>query len=212
MDTNIELFYLILGTFSGFIRNLIFLSIIFNNFDVLLHLLIFNETILMTAFWIVSSESHITTFFTNSFTSSFDLFNLLRVSLISPSSDPHTLPVLSLYSMNSNLLEIITGELFVLGFLLIFSVVIRGASIWINSEKIRNLNSTLRPRWNGLIFVMMPRLATHSALQLRNLYEATVGIILNGILSCLLIVGLIGFWVALVLQTKQIHKNIEQIS
>ena len=95
--------------------------------------------------------------------------NLIRIGM-TPSPDAEALPILQLYGYSSDIFFNISGEFIMAVVLLVFTLLIKAANIFMKMENFRILNSKLRPVWNGFGFCVMPRVAMFIGFQTRNIF------------------------------------------
>ena len=111
--------------------------------------------------------------------------------------------------MKSSIFLNLFGEIIFLSLFFVFTLIVKGLNVIVNSENLRKLNQRMKPMWIGFIFSLFPRITVLSGLQLRNIYEFTSKVIIQGCFAGFLIAGLVGFFVFFITQVYKLNKNIE---
>lgn len=182
-------------------RNLLLIGLFTHSIEVFLPYLILSDSILMLAFWNCQKQ-YLTTFFTDIFDSPFDLLNALRL-LLQPSTDLPNLQQLSQYGFSRWALCSVFGEMIVVLLLLILTALTKNTTLCAKYDWIRGLASKLRPKINGFIMAILPRVATLTGLHLRDFSHGPAVDSMNGITCGLLILSIGFFFILLLLQTRR---------
>ena len=151
-------------------------------------------------------QYHLSAMYQNIFSSKVDMINLVRL-IFTSGSEESTIELLRQYDLSTNIMHNILGEVVISSIFLLITILMKVASIFINSEKIRRLKTKLRAMWNGLFIAFLPRIATFTGIHLRLSEQNPV----NGVFAAAFLAAFVFFFIALLLQIRNINSKIEYL-
>jgi hypothetical protein len=142
----------------------------------------------------------------NIHTSNLDIFNIIRHK-ISPTSDSLTPLLLSQYGYTTLLPYNISGEITVAVIFIIITIFLKIGGIASKSEKIRLINTKIRPLWNVFFVAILPRIATFTGFHIRMIQDTTSTSITNGIFCTIFCIAFIFFFIQLIVHIRRINSK-----
>ena len=128
---------------------------------------------------------------------------------VSSTFDPEALPQIGRYNFSNNIMVNLSGELVLVVIVLAVTIVVRVGSIFVNSERLRQVKTVMRPLWNGFFMALLPQLGTFAGFGIRML--DTSGKVINGMGSVCLFIVFVLFLVQLWFQIRGITTKVEYI-
>ena len=161
----------VLRTFVGgvgaFSRNLILIAVITNGVDLWLPYLMFIETFYSLGYWTHHAHAF-GEIFKYMHTTKISIFNVIRIGVFDMvEANLSRNPFLANYGLSDKFLLNCSGELIVMAVFLFLSVCIKISTIFCKSERLRLINSKLRPTWNGYILWNCPRMLCMAGFSIR---------------------------------------------